>query len=110
MAPRKAYFELLDQPDIIIPYTDNEDIAKNIKILTRISANNAKLENGIAVYKASTAPKMFTQIDFHRHVRAHTQMPFQYRLAYEKFLMDNGLIAKGTSAEVNANPEVTAAV
>ncbi len=70
----------------------------------------AKLENGIAVYKASTAPKMFTQIDFHRHVRAHTQMPFQYRLAYEKFLMDNGLIAKGTSAEVNANPEVTAAV
>ena len=26
-APRKAYFELLDQPDIIIPYTPNEDTA-----------------------------------------------------------------------------------
>lgn len=54
----------------------------------------AKLENGIAVYNAATAPKMFVQLDFHRHVRAHTQMPFQYRLAYEKFLMNNGLIAK----------------
>lgn len=52
----------------------------------------AKLENGAAVYNAAIAPKMFTQIDFHRHVRGHTQMPLQYRLAYEQFLMQNGLI------------------
>jgi len=25
--PKNAYFELLDQPDIIIPYTPNEEIA-----------------------------------------------------------------------------------
>jgi hypothetical protein len=46
-APKKAYLELLDHPDIIIPYTVNEDNAKNIKILTRTSANTEWFENGI---------------------------------------------------------------
>jgi hypothetical protein len=35
--PKKAYFELLDHPDIIIPYTPKEDTAKIYNIPTLMS-------------------------------------------------------------------------
>jgi hypothetical protein len=37
IAPKKAYFELLDQPDKITPYTANDETANINKILISIS-------------------------------------------------------------------------
>lgn len=46
-APKNAYFELLDQPDSIIPYTPNDEIAKMYRRLKFNSAITEYFENGI---------------------------------------------------------------
>jgi len=44
MEPKKAYFELLDQPDKITPYTPSEDTAKINNILKLIFVKKALVE------------------------------------------------------------------
>ncbi len=44
--PKKGYFELLDQPAIIIPYTLNEEVANKYKTPTFRSNNTICLDRG----------------------------------------------------------------
>ena len=59
-APKNAYLELLDQPDIIIPYTPKEEIANKYKTPTFKSAYTTPSFNGIIDHEISASKKVKT--------------------------------------------------
>ena len=56
-APRKAYFELLAQPAIIIPYIDNEETANKYKIPTFMLERTKLSEIGITLQATNDKEK-----------------------------------------------------
>jgi hypothetical protein len=57
-APKNAYFELLAQPDIIIPYTANDDIANKYNTPKFISANTTPFPIGITAQPNNAKQKV----------------------------------------------------
>lgn len=63
----------------------------------------AVLEEAVQVYNAAKCPKLFLQSHVGQHVRIHSKAPYQYRCAYEKFLMDNSLISEFSDEKMSEN-------